>query len=231
MLNWLIGGVLALAGACIYIGRHHWRLRWDRLLLMSVAFQAAGIVLIAPPFQDILSQQAYRFVGMGLLPDFLGSVCFIAAINATIFAVAYRLMSKPYRLRGYVEKPSAAATALMLVTFTVSNNHQAYCPDFFSCPMDPWLRAYWVIWGLIGTYLVLFLVYILWAVRRIYPESRRVVDIYIAATLIGSVTGAAIFAHGLGVALNPLWMWVPLCMACGLSFLAGSWTWVRNKVQ
>jgi hypothetical protein len=231
-LRWLIIGVLAMAWTALYIGRRNWRWRWDRLLLISVAFQAVAFLLIAPFNNDLLSRWAYQLTGLGLLPDFLGHVCQICATDALIVAVAYRLMPKPERLRGRVEGPSAIASAAMLLTFTLSQHPQPHCKDFFACPLTPWLRAYWMVFSLIAIYLITFLAYILLAIRREYPESAQIANLYLAAILVGSIVCAAGIFEGLtGKSVNPLWMWIPICTASGLSFIAGSWTWTRNKVQ
>jgi hypothetical protein len=232
MLNtWLISAVLLLAGASLFIGRRNWHWRWDRLLILSVALQAVGFLLIAPFLQDdVLSRWSYSLTGMALLPDFLGHLCFIASTNAVILAVAYRLLPRPRELRNRIEIPSAWASALMLLTIMASTTPRR-CGDIFACPVDLWLRAYWIIFGLIAAYLMLLLVWMLLVVRREYPESHLIANLYIAAAMIGSVVTGGIMARGVtGEAFNTLWMWVPLCVSSGLSFIAGSLTWTRNRV-
>jgi hypothetical protein len=228
--TWLIGAALAAAGTALYTGRrnHHWA--WDRLLWTSIATQATGFILIAPLAQDALSRWSKQLTGLALLPDFLGHMCFLAAFDLMILAVAYRLTPNPGRIRGRVEKPSAIAAATMLTTFMLADHTRPYCGDFFACQPDPWLRAYWAIFATIGLYLTAVLAYLLQAIRREYPESRHIANLYTGATTAGAITCATILTNSI-THINPLWIWIPLCTSSALSCAAGTWTWTKNKVQ
>ena len=133
----------------------------------------------------------------------------------------------------YVERPGHAVHPLLSATFSLGNGAAIYRPDFFDVPTDFWLNTYWLL--LCGT-LIYLLAYGSRAllVLRKDPRSRRIANIYLAASISGIMACAVRITTAYVTPIQALeggtLVWMFACM-CGAGFALASAHFWRIKTK
>ena len=166
-----------------------------------------------------------------------------ATLNITLQGAAVLLMSPLasqtlghglYALTGKqnVERPATLCIPLLLAAFSLGNGAAIYRPDFFDVPTDFWLNTYWLL--LCGT-LIYLLAYGSRAllVLRKDPRSRRIANIYLAASISGIMACAVrittAYVRPIQALEGGTLVWFFACM-CGAGFaLASAHSWRIKK--
>ena len=122
---------------------------------------------------------------------------------------------------------------MLLAAFSLGNGAAIYRPDFFDVPTDFWLNTYWLL--LCGT-LIYLLAYGSRAllVLRKDPRSRRIANIYLAASISGIMACAVrittAYVRPIQALEGGTLVWFFACM-CGAGFaLASAHSWrIKTK--
>lgn len=227
----LITPALVLMGWCVWVRRRTWSLPWDRAMTLSVALQAAGLLLTMPMRQEWPGRVLFELLGCHHMRDYFGQLCFIAAAGGVVYAAACRLLPDG-GLRVFMrrtEYPSAAAAFLMLIFLQSSSSTKVWRghDDFFAEPCDGWLRAYWLTYVAILVYLLAHLAWLLLILRR-DARSRMVGTVLLVAVGVGSVAvvalGARVIFPTLGVPDELVWGLLGIASALSVYASARSWT-------
>ena len=224
---------LAIGGWLLWRQRRAWRHRSGHVLTLSLVLQAVAFGLCSPMTHPYISRLLFPVTHTAHLVDFLGHIVFIASVCAVIYATVYRLMRDDrvvLVMRRQVDRPVAAVAAIMLICITCSRSTRNPAEaDFFDVPVDGWLRAYWIVYGLLLVYLMAYLVRLL-LVLRTDRRSRVSADLLLA--------GAAIAIPAIATTITlitlpegwigPLhefhvWMWIALSVPSMLAFSAGAY--------
>jgi hypothetical protein len=164
-------------------------------------------------------------------------LCFIAVVLCVIYSAACRLApdDQVESLMRRADVPAAVAAQIMLIAITMSGNlkqQRLPCPDFYDVPYDPWLRLYWATYGAILAYLLVFLVRLLWVLRR-DPRSQRGADLLLIAAAAGIPGPLTLVADALA-APSPhhlsLWAWFLACAPASLAAYACAASW-RSRLR
>lgn len=228
----LVSTVLVAIGWCLYVRRRSWRFRWDGVLTLAVALQAAGFVLCMPAQGRWIGRALFGLTGITHIRDYIGGVCYLAATCAVVYGVAYRLTSAEQLERSmrFAEIPATVAALVMLVCLMSSRSLRVRgVDDFFQVPCDGWLTLYWLTYLGTCVYLLNYLVRLLLVVRQ-DPRSRVSADAYICAVAAGNAAIVAQMFHVLlpRLGVSSLWVWMPLCVASALAALGIGWSWRRR---
>lgn len=232
--------VIAVTLVCIawslWIRRVTWSCRWEVAATLNVALQGLAVLLMSPLASEKLGPGLHQLTGKWNFEDYLGHDCYVVAASAIVYNALGRLQSDDALRRSfkqYVERPATLCIPVLLATFWIGNGAAVYRPDFFQVPTDFWLSVYWVV--LCGTLLYL-LGYGMRAmlVLRTDPRSRRIANIYLAASISGmlacSVRILTVCVPALQPHENGRLVWVFAC-GCGAVFaLAAAHSW-RTKTR
>jgi hypothetical protein len=125
----------------------------------------------------------------------------------------------------YVERPATLCIPLLLVTFSLGNGAAIYKPDFFQVPTDFWLTIYWLLLCGMLIYLLGYGCRALMILRK-DPRSRRIANVYLAASISGIAACVVRITTALVPPLQPFMAgttltWVLAC-GCGAGFALAS---------
>ena len=129
-----------------------------------------------------------------------------------------------------VERPATLCIRLLLAAFSLGNGAAIYRPDFFDVPTDFWLDTYWLL--LCGTLISYASQHCSWL--RKDPRSRRIANIYLAASISGIMACAVRITTAYVTPIQALeggtLVWSFACM-CGAGFaLASAHSWrIKTK--
>ncbi len=185
----LITITLACIAWSLWIRRLTWSCRWEIAATLNIALQGAAVLLMSPLASETVGQLLHSLTGVWNLEDYIGHDCYVVAASAIVYNALGRLQDDAAlqsSFKQYVERPSTVCIPVLLATFSVGNGAAIYRPDFFTVPTDFWLSTYWLV--LCGT-----LIYLLgygaraMLVLRRDPRSRRIANVYLAASACGIV--------------------------------------------
>jgi hypothetical protein len=232
----LIAITLTCVAWSLWIRRVTWSCRWEVAATLNIALQGAAVLLMSPLASETVGHALHAATGMWNLEDYIGHDLYIVAASAIVYNALGRLQHDDAMQRSfkqYVERPATLCIPLLLATFSLGNGAAIYRADFFEVPTDFWLSVYWLL--LCGT-----LIYLLGygsralMVLRKDPRSRRIANIYLAASLSGIlaclVRITTAFVPSLQVLDGGTMVWVFAC-ACGAGFaLASAHSWrIKTK--
>lgn len=233
--------LLAITLGCIawslWIRRVTWSCRWEVAATLNIALQGLAVFLMSPWASETIGHFLYDLTGKWNLEDYIGHDAYIVAASAVVYNALGRLQddhSMQVTFKQYVERPATLCIPLLLVTFSLGNGAAIYKPDFFQVPTDFWLATYWIL--LCGT-----LIYLLGygcralLILRKDPRSRRIANVYLAASISGIAACLVRITTSLipslqAVATSTTLTWVFACM-CGAGFaLASAHSWrIKTK--
>jgi hypothetical protein len=191
---------------------------------------------MSPLASATLGHALYALTGKWNLEDYIGHDCYVVAAST----IVYNVLGRPQddnalqaSFKQYVERPATLCIPLLLATFSLGNCAAIYRPDFFDVPTDFWLNTYWLL--LCGT-LIYLLAYGSRAllVLRKDPRSRRIANIYLAASISGIMACAVRITTAYVTPIQALeggtLVWMFACM-CGAGFaLASAHSWrIKTK--
>jgi len=225
----------AITLACIawslWIRRVTWTCRWEVAATLNIALQGAAVLLMSPLASATIGQALHALTGQWNLEDYIGHDCYIVAASAIVFNALGRLKddhAMRASFKQYVERPATLCIPLMLVAFSLGNGATIYRPNFFDVPTDFWLDTYWLMLGGMLIYLLGYGSRALLVLRK-DPQSRRIANLYLAASLSGI---AACVLRLVTACVPPIQaleggnlVWLFAC-ACGAVFaLASAHSW------
>jgi hypothetical protein len=235
-LTTLIAITLLCIAWSLWIRRVTWSCRWEVAATLNIALQGAALFMMSPFASETVGHWFYSLTGMWNLEDYIGHDCYIVAASAVVYNALGRLADDHVMqttFRQYVERPATLCIPLLLATFSLGNGAAVYRPDFFEVPADFWLSAYWLL--LCGT-----LIYLLGygsralLILRKDPRSRRIANVYLAASASGIVACVIRITTAYVPALQNVeggtLVWVFACV-CGAGFaLASAHSWrIKTK--
>lgn len=231
-LTVLIAITLACIAWSLWIRRVTWSCRWEVAATLNIALQGLAVLLMSPWASETIGHVLYGLTGKWNLEDYLGHDAYIVAASAVVYNTLGRLQddhAMQQTFKQYVERPATLCIPLLLVTFSLGNGAAIYKPDFFDVPTDFWLTAYWLLLCGMLIYLLGYGCRALMVLRK-DPRSRRVANVYLAA----SVSGIAACLVRIVVTLVPplqsmnigtMLIWIFAC-GCGAGFaLASAHSW------
>ncbi|MED5815544.1 hypothetical protein VST63_24555 [Mycolicibacterium sp. 050232] len=215
----------------LWIRRVTWSCRWEVAATLNIALQGLAVLLMSPWASETIGHVLYELTGKWNVEDYLGHDAYIVAASAIVYNSLGRLQDDNAMQRSfkqYVERPATICIPVLLATFSMGNGATVYRPDFFQVPTDFWLSAYWIL--LCGTllYLLGYGARAMLVLRR-DPQSRRIANIYLFASVSGMLACTVRIITSLVPALQPIengrLVWVFAC-GCGAIFaLASAHSW------
>jgi hypothetical protein len=235
-LTFLILVTLVCMTWSLWIRRVTWTSRWEVAATLNIALQAGAVALMSPVAAETMGPTLHSLTGIWNLQAYIGHDCYIVAGSAIVYNAVGRLqddVAMQKMFTQYVERPATLCIPVLLGLFTMSNASREYSPDLFTMPTDGWLTAYWIV--LCGTiiYLLAFGGRAL-LVLRADPQSRKVANVYLLATVSGILACTLRIITALVPSLQPWedgrFVWFFACM-CGAVFaLASAHSWlVKTK--
>jgi hypothetical protein len=220
----------------LWIRRVTWSCRWEVAATLNIALQGATVLLMTPLASETLGHWLHSLTGMWNLEDYIGHDMYVVAASAIVYNSLGRLQddnAMQTTFKQYVERPATLCIPLLLATFSLGNGARIYSPDFFELHTDFWLATYWLL--LCGTliYLLGYGSRALMILRR-DPRSRKVANIYLAASVSGILACVVRIVTALVPSLQPIengtLVWVFACM-CGAGFaLTSAHSWrIKTK--
>lgn len=219
----------------LWIRRVTWTCRWEIAATLNIALQALAVAFMSPMAHQTIGTWIHSLTGVWNVNAYIGHDCYIVAASAIVYNAMGRLqddaaMQKMFTQ--YIERPATLCIPVLLVLFTMSNASREYSPDLFTMPTDAWLSAYWAV--LCGTisYLLVFGGRALFVLRK-DPQSRKIANIYLAATASGVAACSIRVLTALVPSLQP-WengrlVWLFAC-TCGAVFaLASAHSWLVKQ--
>ncbi|MFZ0833227.1 MAG: hypothetical protein WAM92_09120 [Mycobacterium sp.] len=235
-----IAALITITVACIawslWIRRVTWTCRWEVAATLNIALQGAAVLLMSPLASATLGHWLHELTGKWNLEDYIGHDCYIVAASAIVYNALGRLQddnAMQASFKQYVERPATLCIPLLLATFSMGNGAAIYRSDFFEVPTDFWLNTYWLL--LCGT-LIYLLAYGSRAllVLRKDPRSRRIANVYLAASISGITACAVRIVTAYVTPLQQLeggtLVWFFACL-CGAGFaVAAAHSWrIKTK--
>ena len=235
-----LASLITITIACIawslWIRRVTWTCRWEVAATLNIALQGAAVLLMSPLASGALGHGLYALTGKRNVEDYIGHDCYIVAASAIVYNALGRLQDDNALQASFkqnVERPATLCIPLLLAAFSLGNGAAIYRPDFFDVPTDFWLNTYWLL--LCGT-LIYLLAYGSRAllVLRKDPRSRRIANIYLAASISGIMACAVrittAYVRPIQALEGGTLVWSFACM-CGAGFaLASAHSWrIKTK--
>lgn len=231
-LTVLIAITLACIAWSLWIRRVTWSCRWEVAATLNIALQGLAVLMMSPWASETIGHFLYGLTGKWNLEDYIGHDAYIVAASAVVYNALGRLQddhAMQVTFKQYVERPATLCIPLLLVAFSLGNGAAIYKPDFFEVPTDFWLSAYWIM--LCGTlmYLLLYGCRALLILRK-DPRSRRIANVYLAASISGIAACIVRIIISFVPSLQSLnagtiLTWVLAC-GCGAGFaLASAHSW------
>lgn len=229
-----IAAVLLLTVWCLFVRRNSWRCGLDRALTISVVLVGIGVVLTSPLLTDLDTDLLISWVGVQHFDDYLGHVCYMAALCTITYALLMRTV--PDRtarrlMRWRVEYPAVTGAVIMLGLVTVSprlRTDKRLRDDFFEVDCGPYLHAYWAVYMVTLVYLMGYMIRLLRVLRR-DPRSRRAANLYLAAAMLGIIGVVAEFADTWLQFIDGA-LWLLLAAPAVLVSIAAALSWRRREV-
>ena len=210
----------------LWIRRDTWWSRWEVGISLSLALEAAGLVLMSPWASQELGPSIHRATGVWNLQQLAGHICFVIAIAANIYHVLPRLADinrvRPL-FRRQVQWPLTVGVVAMVAVFVTAD--AGYRRDGFSASGDgPLVDVYWVLLCGLLIYLSGYATRVLLVVRS-DPRARETVELY---------TASAAFALAACVAqLSTTWthsdvnslVWMCTCLGVAIFAIGAARSW------
>lgn len=212
-----------IAAACGYLTRAIWvrrqTLRSDsqrlklteRTITVSLILQLAALLLMSPPSGATVGRALHSVFNQWNLDAYIGHCLYIGAAGLIGVNVASRLNITDdqlgYYFTKYFGRPMTIIVPITLALIVKSPHADRNWRDFFDCPMDNYLAAYWaLVCGFIG-YLLAFACLPLLILRR-QARNRRTATVY----LVGCGLGIGVCALRIATVHSAMncsqWFWI-----------------------
>ncbi len=232
----LITVTLACIAWSLWIRRVTWSCRWEVAATLNIALQGATVFLMSPFASETVGHWLHAVTGMWNLEDYIGHDMYVVAASAIVYNALGRLQddhAMQTTFKQYVERPATLCIPLLLAAFSLGNGAAVYSADFFELRTDFWLGAYWILLCSTLIYLLGYGARALLVLRK-DPRSRKVANIYLAASVSGMLACVVRIVTALVPSLQPIengtLVWVFACI-CGAGFaLTSAHSWrVKTK--
>lgn len=230
-----ISVALLIGGWCLFLRRNTWKCGLKRALTVSVVLICVGIVLTSPLLTIVDNQLLITSVGVQHFDDYLGHVCFLAALCTISYAVLARTVAdRQVRklMRWRVEYPTAIAAVIMLVLITISPRLRRETPvrnDFFEVTCGGYLHAYWAVYTATLLYLLGYIFALLRHLRH-DPRSRQTANLYLMTCVLGIIGASAEFLDTWFHFLDD-GLWLLLTAPAVMASIAAAVSWLREHRQ
>jgi hypothetical protein len=232
----LITVTLACIAWSLWIRRVTWSCRWEVAATLNIALQGATVFLMSPFASATVGHWLHALTGMWNLEDYIGHDMYVVAASAIVYNALGRLQddhAMQTTFKQYVERPATLCIPLLLAAFSLGNGAAIYSADFFELRTDFWLGAYWILLCSTLIYLLGYGARALLVLRK-DPRSRKVANIYLAASVSGMLACVVRIVTALVPSLQPIengtLVWFFACI-CGAGFaLTSAHSWrVKTK--
>jgi hypothetical protein len=232
----LITVTLACIAWSLWIRRVTWSCRWEVAATLNIALQGATVCLRSPFASATVGHWLHALTGMWNLEDYIGHDMYVVAASAIVYNALGRLQddhAMQTAFKQYVERPATLCIPLLLAAFSLGNGAAIYSADFFELRTDFWLGAYWILLCSTLIYLLGYGARALLVLRK-DPRSRKVANIYLAASVSGMLACVVRIVTALVPSLQPIengtLVWFFACI-CGAGFaLTSAHSWrVKTK--
>lgn len=219
----------------LWIRRVTWTSRWEVAATLNIALQGAAVALMSPMAAETIGRTLHSMTGVWNLQAYVGHDCYIVAGSAIVYNAVGRLQNDAAMQKmftQYVERPATVCIPVLLALFTMSNASREFSRDLFTLPTDGWLTAYWTVLCATIVYLLAFGARALLVLRK-DPESRKIANVYLAASVSGMAACTIRVITAVVPSLQP-WengrlVWLFACM-CGAVFaLASAHSWLIKQ--
>jgi hypothetical protein len=227
-----------IALACAYLAWAIWvrrqTLRTDsprlkiteRTITVSLILQLAALLLMSPPSRATIGRALHHVFNQWNLDSYIGHCLYIGAAGLIGVNVASRLNITDDQLHYYFTKyfatPMTLIVPMALALIVKSPHADGNWPDFFTCPLDNYLTAYWVLVCGFIAYLLAFTCLPLWLLRR-DERNRRTATVYLIGCGLG-VGVCALRIATVGSSINcSQWFWI------GDSFIAAAFAYASSR--
>lgn len=191
---------VAVVIACMSLAWAVWERRWtlhstncqtallERSVTIGLIDMLAGIFLQTPLSEATVGRALHALTGQWNLDDFVGDCCLISSLGGIGLSLFARTGLPTDQLRAafkqHVERPMTIVYPVALLLFWQSPNANHYWPDFFDCPTDVWLDAYWTLMCAFCMWLLGRVTWVLIGLRR-DPRNRPVACLYLLGSILG----------------------------------------------
>jgi hypothetical protein len=235
-LTILIAITLACIAWSLWIRRVTWSCRWEVAATLNIALQGLAVLLMSPLASETLGKALHAVTGMWNLEDYIGHDAYIVGASAIVYNALGRLQddhAMQRTFKQYIERPATICIPILLAAFSLGNGATVYRADFFEVPTDFWLSFYWLTLCGMLIYLLGYGVRALLVLRK-DPKSRRIANVYLAASCSGIL---ACTIRILSAYVTPLQIWdggtLVWIFACGCAAgyaLASAHSWrIKTK--
>ncbi|WP_156765695.1 hypothetical protein [Mycobacterium sp. 1245499.0] len=160
----------------------------ERTITVSLILQFAALLLMSPASGATVGRALHGVFGQWNLDTYIGHCLNIAAAGLIGVNVASRLNITDDQLRAaftkHFARPMTLVVAVTMALIVKSPQADRNWADFFDCPLDNYLTAYWALACGFIAYLLGATILPLWLLRR-DPRNRRTATIYIGGCTIG----------------------------------------------
>lgn len=201
---------------------------YERCMTAALICQLFGLTLMSPYSSPTIDRILHAVFNQWNLGDYIGHCLYIGAAGLIGVNIGSRLNITEDELRAYFLKyfarPMTLIVPVLLALFFQSPAAGRYWPDFYDCPLDGWLMAYWAI--LCG-FIAFILATIVWPliVLRRDPRNRRTATLYIVGTTAGIIACLTrVFTVGIDYDFAN-WFWILVSIvAVAFAYASGrSW--------
>ena len=227
----MIAALFAITLACViwslYARRSTWRCFGETGITLSVALQGMGLFLMTPAAAGS-GRFLHALTGACNLEDYVGHVCFLAAVSAVAYHVCWRVDTEIARnFKISVEIPGTITAAVMFALLVIGHGGHVYRPYFFEIPLDLPLRLYWTLFCVMMIWIMLYAGRAM-LVLRMCHRSRPVINIYLLAAAAGILAAilaiATVLTHRQLLGINVFLACAPTVV---VAFGAG-YSWMRK---
>jgi hypothetical protein len=222
MMSALIIVTLAAVFYSLWVRRDTWGSRWEADASLNIALQGCAVLLMSPWVSATLGPSLHQIFRRWNVEDLFGHICLIVAVTAIIDHGLARLGDENECrgiFRRHIATPLWLGVPVLVAVFIAAD--EGYHPDLFPAHVSTlWFGAYWIVLGVLLTYLFGYAARVMLIVRK-DPRSTVTANLYlisaafgVAATVIQVTTAEA----GIDITL-PVW----LCACLGaIGFSYGS---------
>ncbi|MBS9535028.1 hypothetical protein KIH27_15670 [Mycobacterium sp. M1] len=210
--------LLAVLGS-LWIRRDTWRSWWEAGLTGSIMLQGCAVLCVSPWVSTVAGPTLHGVLGRWNVEHLLGHLCLIVAAAAIVYHCLTRLADPELLTAMFtrsVVAPLNLGIPLLVAAFLLADEEPH--TDLFAAPVRSiWFGVYWLVLGVLLTYLLGYARRVLLALRS-DPRSRATANIYLAGAGLGMAACAVQVATawvGVDVSL-PVWC----CMCLGVMCFA-----------
>lgn len=206
----------------------------ERSITVSLALQLAALFLMSPASSATTGRALHAVFTQWNLDAYVGHCLYIGAAGLIGVNVASRLNLTDDQLRQYFNKyfalPMTIIVPISLALIVKSPRVDSDWTDFFDCPLDNYLIAYWLLMCGFIAYVLASICWPLLILRR-DPRNRRTATIYLIACSLGVVV-CILRIVTIRTAIDfSQWFWIGDSIIAAAFAYASSRSWRQKQRQ